>query len=174
MSETSVDIGSSGAPFGAGATLGSAWPNRGHPERPEPGKASAPAGGGPPPAAGVGRLAEPGKAATPAGNARHFDVAAALRNAEKQLTDARHVSDRRPPGMPHEAWDRWQRAAKPGAKLAEPGKASAPAGPPGPGGGENFEERPGGEGLNLDYLFTDVAFPAEKGGTGLATMPGDR
>jgi hypothetical protein len=101
MSESSVDIGSSGEPFGAGQPSEARGQTAGAPERPEPGKASAPAGGGPPPAAGVGR-------------------------------------------------------------PAEPGKASAPAGPPGPGGGENPGERPGGEGLDLDYLFTDVAFPRGK------------
>jgi hypothetical protein len=132
-------------------------------KQPEPGRATALAGDSPPPAAASApKPPEPGRASAPDGNSTHFDVATALWNAEKQLTDARHGRDGRPPGMLHEAWEQWLRGAKTDAKLAEPGKASAPASRPKPGGEGNPEERPSGEGLNLDYLLTDVAFPRKK------------
>ena len=100
------------------------------------------------------RLSTPSQQSKPAlayglktGNSPHFDVAAALRNAQKQASDAKHAG---PPGMLHEATERWLRDAKPDAlaadpiinrpegaaarttdipKPAQPGKANVPVGP---------------------------------------------
>ena len=133
MSEASTDGGSPDAPIGTRQLSAAGSQTAGTLEQPPLGKTSAPADGGPPPPAGVPNPAEPGRASATksadgvqTGNSPHFDVAAALRNAGKELAEARQGRDGRPPEMLHKAWEQW-RDAKPDAKATEPGKASVPA-----------------------------------------------
>jgi hypothetical protein len=121
-------FGSADAPVDTGEPSGTDGQTAGATGQPPPGKASAPDGGGPPPATDAPKPAEPGKASAPAGDYPHFDVAAALRNAETQVK----VGQQSPAMTP--AWERWLQDADmkladwDAKKLAEPGKATAPAG----------------------------------------------